>query len=129
MKFATGGTPQFICYSTNTLTGTGSLRYAYSVSDGGNNGEGSVAGKWQCTTIDTGARVGMYASLDLDNESRVHFAYCDGGLGNLTNNHFSAVSRSKNIRNWFPRFVSSAISRKRPWLTFSGVNTAATRMR
>jgi len=59
------------------------LKYSYEKSSGGNCGEGSDAGKWQCENIDSGLNVGRYASLELDDDDIVYIAYFDGGNQNL----------------------------------------------
>jgi hypothetical protein len=54
--------------------------YAYSVGDGsGNCGEDSVAGDWQCDVIYNAEGVGMYASLDMDDEDDPSIAFYDAG--------------------------------------------------
>jgi hypothetical protein len=83
LKYGSDGTAHIAYLSTSALSGTRSLRYAYSVSDGGNCGEGSSAGKWQCGMVDSGSNRLLYMSLDLDYENRVHIAYFDETLGNL----------------------------------------------
>jgi len=82
LKYHSDGTPYIAYYFENT-GGVDALMVASSVPSGGNCGYGSVAGKWQCDTIQTGDRVGQYASLALDGAGNRHIAYYDGGNGDL----------------------------------------------
>jgi hypothetical protein len=83
LKYGSDGTAHITYLSRNTLYGTSSLRYAYSVSDGGNCGVGTSFGKWQCRTVDSGANRLLYMSVDLDQENRVNIAYYDETSGIL----------------------------------------------
>jgi hypothetical protein len=100
LKFASDGTPHIAYYSTNIFLDTGSLHYAYPVGDGGNCGEGAAEGKWECTLIDSGSQVGKFASMDLDNEDRINFAYYDGGLGNLKHAYYMGFGGNCGGTEW-----------------------------
>jgi hypothetical protein len=83
-KYGPTGTP-FIAYyyeNSNPL-GQESLRLTSQVDSGGNCGEGSAAGKWDCEIIDRGFGVGQYASLGLTYDGSVYIAYYDGLEGDL----------------------------------------------
>jgi hypothetical protein len=82
MKFGTDGTPLISYYQNNSI-GLDSLRYASYVGSGGNCGEGTSAGKWQCDLIDLAEGVGQYVSLDLTYDGSPYLAYYDANLGNL----------------------------------------------
>jgi hypothetical protein len=82
LKYHSNGTPYIAYYFENT-SGVDALMVASYVSSGGNCGYGSVAGKWQCDTIQTGEGVGQYASLALDGAGNRHIAYYDRGNGDL----------------------------------------------
>ena len=82
LKFGPTGEPNIVYYYSNSI-GNDSLRYAYPVASGGNCGEGSDEGEWQCDIIDSGDRTGQYASMDLTYDGTVYIAYYDRGLGNL----------------------------------------------
>jgi len=78
LKYNSNGKPYIAYYFENT-GGVDALMVASYVGSGGNCG----AGKWQCDTIQTGDRVGQYASLALDGAGNRHIAYYDGGNGDL----------------------------------------------
>ncbi len=80
-KYDTNGVVH-IAFQSVTL-GTAMLRYAHSVSSGGNCGEGTAAGKWQCDLIDSGPGIGQYASLDLNGSNQPRIAYHDAGNKHL----------------------------------------------
>ncbi len=84
LKFGPTGTPTIAYYYENgNPLGQESLRLTSLVDIGGNCGEGSVAGKWNCEIIDRGFGVGQYASLDLTYDGSVYIAYYDAVEGNL----------------------------------------------
>jgi hypothetical protein len=82
LKFSPDGTPHIAYYTQNILSAD-SLRYASYVGSGGNCGEGSATGKWNCTVIDAGEAVGQYASMDLTYDGSPYIAYYDGTGKNL----------------------------------------------
>ncbi|MFC2046379.1 hypothetical protein ACFLTC_02520 [Chloroflexota bacterium] len=82
LQYSPGGIP-YIAYYFERDVGDDALMLAYYVGIGGNCGLGSVAGQWQCDTIDAGEGVGQYASLTLDAAGNRHIAYYDGGNGDL----------------------------------------------
>jgi hypothetical protein len=82
LKFTADGDPYIAYHTKNTYSGTGYLQFAYSRESGGNCGEGSAAGKWDCTKIDSGPGVGQYVSLDMSWVGW-YIAYYDAGYGNL----------------------------------------------
>jgi hypothetical protein len=98
LKYASDGKPQIGYYSW--LLGNGYLNYAYPVSSGGNCGEGADAGKWHCETVDSGPGVGKYASLDLNYEGQVYFAYYDGGNGDLKTAYYGGIGTCGTANAW-----------------------------
>jgi hypothetical protein len=82
LKFDPTGTPH-IAYQAISDTNYNSLRYASYVGSGGNCGEGTDTGKWQCEIIDFGIGIGQYISLDLTYDGAAYLSYYDAGLGNL----------------------------------------------
>jgi hypothetical protein len=83
LRFDPGGTAHIAYQAIDSNTNNNSLRYASFVSSGGNCGEGSDTGKWQCDIIDAGNGIGQYASLDLTYDGSPYLAYYDAGAGNL----------------------------------------------
>jgi hypothetical protein len=83
LKFTPEGTPVIAYQAIDANTNNNSLRYAVYVTDGGNCGEGSATGKWQCSVIDAGNGIGQYASLALTYDGSPYLAYYDAGAGNL----------------------------------------------
>jgi hypothetical protein len=83
LKFDPNGTPHLAYQVTNSNTNINSLMYASYVGGGGNCGQGSDTGKWQCDLIDSGVGIGQYASLDLTYDGTPYLAYYDAGAGNL----------------------------------------------
>jgi hypothetical protein len=83
LKFDPDGTPHIAYQATDSNTNNNSLRYASYVGSGGNCGEGSDTGKWQCDIIDAGLGIGQYASLDLTYDGSPYLAYYDASAGNL----------------------------------------------
>lgn len=92
LKFAPDGTPHIAYHTINTISGTGNLIYASYVASGGNCGEGSAAGKWNCTTIDSGPGIGKYASLDLTYDGSPYIAYYDAGSGDLKMAYYTGIA-------------------------------------
>ncbi len=82
-KFLNNGNPLIVYQTTNSMMNLDSLRYATYVGSGGNCGEGSALGKWNCQIIDAGQGIGQYASLDITYDGVPYVAYYDQGLGNL----------------------------------------------
>jgi hypothetical protein len=72
-----------IAYYTSKLTGDDFLRVATYVGSGGNCGQDSAAGKWDCQIVASGNKVGKFASLALDSAEDRHIAYYDGGNDSL----------------------------------------------
>ncbi|RMH41608.1 MAG: hypothetical protein D6694_08675 [Gammaproteobacteria bacterium] len=68
-------------YIAHKIRGLGgdSLQVAYYVGSHGNCGVDTIAGQWQCDTVDTGLGVGMYPSLVVDSSNVQHIAYYDSG--------------------------------------------------
>lgn len=87
LQYNSGGDPKIAYYASamTMMNWTGYLKIATKVSSGGNCGVGTDAGKWECTTIDSGddEGVGKYASLDIDYDDQVNIAYYDADNGNL----------------------------------------------
>jgi hypothetical protein len=82
LKLDPNGNPHIAYYRSNTI-GDDSLMIGNYVGSGGNCGEGTSAGKWQCDMIDIGNGVGQYVSLDLTYDGSPYLAYYDAGFGNL----------------------------------------------
>jgi hypothetical protein len=98
-KFAPDGTP-YIAYYVSNVIGDDSLHLAHRVDSGGNCGEGSASGKWECELIDAGDGVGQYASMDLTYEGAVNIAYYDAGNGNLKFAWWDGFSACHNPNGW-----------------------------
>ncbi len=81
-----------------------SLRYARYVGGGGNCG----GGNYQCDIIDSGDRVGQYASLALDGSGQPRIAYYDGGNGDLWYARPGTIGNCGPGGTWGCRLVSSA---------------------
>jgi len=94
-KFSSTGIPGIAYHVVNT-SATDSLMYAYPVTSGGNCGEGTEAGLWECQTVDHGEGVGQYASQDLSWDDQVFIAYYDAGLGNLKYAYFAGFGACDN---------------------------------
>jgi hypothetical protein len=92
LRFAPDGTPHIAYHTRNSMNGIGNLKYASYVASGGNCGEGSAAGKWECTTIDSGPGIGKYASLDLTYDGSPYMAYYDAGNGNLKMAYYTGIA-------------------------------------
>ena len=71
LGYDSAGMPH-IAYQRSSLPQGDFLRHAYRVHSGGNCGP-SLA--WRCDTVDTGADIGQYASLDLDSNDDPWIAY------------------------------------------------------
>jgi hypothetical protein len=109
-KFLNDGTPYIVYQSTNSFSGNDSLRYAIYVGSGGNCGEGSAVGKWDCVTIDNGPGIGQYTSLDLTYDGTPYIAYYDQGLGNLKIAYYLGIVDPDcyNDNGWYCSAVDSA---------------------
>ncbi len=83
LKFDPDGTPHIAYQAIDSNTNYNSLRYASYVDSGGNCGEGSDTGKWQCDNIDAGYGIGQFASLDLTYDGSPYLAYYDAVAGDL----------------------------------------------
>ena len=82
-RFDPSGIPHIVYQQTNSFSNIDALKIANFVDSGGNCGEGSAVGKWECGTIDSGEGIGQYASLDLTYDGTPYIAYYDANLGNL----------------------------------------------
>ena len=82
LKYHTDGTPH-IAYHFDNPSGVDALMVASNVDSGGNCGDGTVTGEWQCDTIQTGEGIGQYTSLALDKAGNKHIAYYDRAAGYL----------------------------------------------
>jgi hypothetical protein len=91
LKFAPDGTPYIAYYMSNSI-GNDSLHLTHRVDSGGNCGEGSAAGKWECEVIDAGDGVGQYASLDLTYDGSTYIAYYDAGNGDLKMAYYTGIA-------------------------------------
>ncbi len=91
LKYHSNGTA-YIAYYFNNPSGVDALMVASYVGSGGNCGYGTVAGEWQCDTIQTGEGVGQYASLALDGSGQPRIAYYDGGTTALMYAYNNGVS-------------------------------------
>jgi hypothetical protein len=78
LKYNSNGKP-YIGYYFERIGGNDSLKVASGDVSGGNCGQGTATGKWQCDEIQTGEGVGQYTSLALDGSDRLRIAYYDGG--------------------------------------------------
>jgi hypothetical protein len=87
MKYDSNGDAQIAYYKGTILDD--SLKYAYQMTSGGNCGVDSAAGKWYCETVDSGADMGQYASLDYHTIAGI--AYYDGSAGNLRYAQYAGV--------------------------------------
>jgi hypothetical protein len=67
-----------IAHYVSSLLSIDSVHYVYPVSSGGNCGEGSAAGKWQCDLIESGEGMGRFVSLDLSLTDEPYLSYYDG---------------------------------------------------
>ena len=94
-KFSSTGVPA-IAYHVVDTSANDFLMYAYPVTSGGNCGEGSAAGLWECQTVDHGEGVGQYASLDFSWDDQVYIAYYDAGSGNLKYAYFAGFGSCDN---------------------------------
>jgi len=87
LKYDVSGIAYIAYYYENTgdTAGADALKIAYyvGINGNGNCGYGSIAGHWQCDTIQTGEGVGQYASLTVDKVGERHIAYYDEGDGDL----------------------------------------------
>jgi hypothetical protein len=62
------------------------------VTSGGNCGEDTEAGLWQCDTVDSGDSLfGQFASLDVDYSDVPYIAYYDGDNGNLKYGYYAGI--------------------------------------
>jgi hypothetical protein len=68
-----------VAYQKILVAPTSALRYARAVNSGGNCGLDSQAGDWDCQTIESGAGVGGFASLDLTVLGSPRIAYRGAG--------------------------------------------------
>jgi hypothetical protein len=94
LKYNSAGEPQIAYHAWRfTMGGTvGYLKYAYSLTSGGNCGVDADAGKWQCDTVDSGDSLfGQYASLDVDYNDGPYIAYYDGDNGNLKYAYYAGI--------------------------------------
>jgi hypothetical protein len=91
LKFAPDGTPYIAYYVSNSI-GEDSLQLTHQVDSGGNCGEGSALGKWDCELIDAGNGVGQYASLDLTYDGSRYMAYYDAGNGDLKMAYYTGIA-------------------------------------
>jgi hypothetical protein len=82
MKLGPDGSPIIAYYQENTI-GDDSLRIASYVGSGGNCGEGSAAGTWQCDMIGLGEGFGQHVSLDLTYDGTPYIAFYDAYYGDL----------------------------------------------
>ena len=102
LKYNSGGDPQIAYHAWRfTIGGTvGYLKYAQSLTSGGNCGEDTAAGKWQCDTVDSGgtgsSSFGLYASLDVDYGDGLFIAYYDGKNGNLKYAYYAGIGTCSN---------------------------------
>jgi hypothetical protein len=97
LKYLSSGEPQIAYHAWRfTIGGTyGYLQYATSVTSGGNCGEDTDAGKWQCDTVDSGDSLfGTHASLDVDYSDEVQIVYYDGDNGDLKYAYFAGIGGS-----------------------------------
>ena len=99
LKFTSDGVPHIAYYISNP-TGDESLKYASSVSSGGNCGAGASLGLWQCDTVDSGDRVGKYASLDFRWDDSPYIAYYDEGQGNLKYAYYGGIGNCGSGDTW-----------------------------
>jgi hypothetical protein len=108
LKFNKFGQPSIAYYFENT-SGVDALKVASYVGGSGNCGYGSQAGKWECSTIISGDRVGQYASLAIDDVAARHIAYYDGGNGDLWYARTSSSSNCGPGNSWLCIPVDSAL--------------------
>ena len=89
-----------IAYYFSNFSGVDSLRYAKYVGSGGNCG----GGDYQCDIVDSGDRVGKYASLALDSSDQPRIAYYDEGNGALMYANYNGSWLKRRI---VPAYYSS----------------------
>jgi hypothetical protein len=90
LKFTSEGNVGIAYYYSST-TGNDAVRYAYQVDSGGNCGVGGTAGLWTCETVDSGDRLGQYASLDFRWDDSLYITYYDEGNGDLKYAYYGGI--------------------------------------
>lgn len=81
LEYDSSGAPHIAYHERRTL-GDDRLKHAYYVG-APNSGNCGPDNRWQCDVIDSGDRVGEYASLDANGANDISIAYYDGGNGAL----------------------------------------------
>lgn len=99
MKYNAAGDP-LIAYYVSSIAG-GWLNYAFQVTSGGDCGEGSAAGLWECDTVDSVNNVGKYASLDYTDFAGVNIAYYDGNAGDLKYAYYAGFGNCGTGNAWY----------------------------
>jgi hypothetical protein len=100
IKFNSSGVPGIVYYFSSSQ-GVDSLRYAHPVNSGGNCGEGSAAGLWQCDIVDSGDGVGQYATTDMSWDNQLYIAYYDGGQGDLKLAYYVGFGNCGLNNDWY----------------------------
>lgn len=83
LKFNSQGVPYISYRTTNSLNNQDSVSIAYEVESGGNCGEDTAAGKWQCETVEDGNGLGVNTSLAMTSNDVpiiTHYDYSPGQL-------------------------------------------------
>jgi len=93
------GSTIHIAFYVSNLMGADSLWYAKYVGGGTGNCGGN---DYQCNCVDSGDRVGKYASLALDSSDQPRIAYYDGGYDSLKYAYYEG--------SWFIRRILAAPS-------------------
>ena len=83
IKFYSTGIPAIVFIKANSEINHNTIAYAYPVTSGGNCGEGSATGLWQCSDLSFLADNAGYPVLDFNFDDNPYIAYYDMDTGAL----------------------------------------------